>query len=354
MGAMTTYWELRGRALVWSGVLDRSLMTDSQFQAQSYLADMAAKGNWPRVMEYLDPGSGLTDVNQWRPGGKSWTTLLHEAARLGASREVVCWLLDRGALRSQTDAEGRTALDVAEQHGQQPDLLDLLAPPPSPLDTERIQLLDSHMSDVVDRFLQPAFAGQDLRKVFRYPPVGVLHEVSGSELWMQLPPSSGGLRVTLQRGFIELLLGYRDLGGSALDVRTWGFVVTHRGAKCVYEGFASTPSDPDMGVGIKDAGVLLKWRQASSWWQADKVDPSSRKVIGDSPTYRIYGGDSGYWLWEWPGPQQGAGTWAKRLSRHDELGDAMHVAAVREAAAAPAASEDPTSAMLRPDEAEPT
>jgi len=107
---MTTYWQLRGQAVVWPGVTKVSLMTAAQVQARRYLADMAAKGNWQRVIQDLNPDNHLLDVNQWRPGDASWTTVLHEAAKQGAPLDVVSWLINRGALRSQRDAEGKRGI----------------------------------------------------------------------------------------------------------------------------------------------------------------------------------------------------------------------------------------------------
>ncbi|VCT90284.1 hypothetical protein MHAS_01988 [Mycolicibacterium hassiacum DSM 44199] len=169
---MTTYWQLRGQAVVWPGVTKVSLMTAAQVQARRYPADMAAKGNWQRVIQDLNPDNHLLDVNQWRPGDASWTTVLHEAAKQGAPLDVVSWLINRGALRSQRDAEGKTPYDVAKLEGHAPELLDLLAPPPSPLSREQIDRLDSLLAKAIDWFLESPFEGQDLRELFRYPPGG--------------------------------------------------------------------------------------------------------------------------------------------------------------------------------------
>ncbi|MCB0931248.1 MAG: ankyrin repeat domain-containing protein [Mycobacterium sp.] len=322
---MTTFWELRGNAVVWPGVISRSLMVESQIQAGGYLADMAAKGNWSRVIQDLDPDNHLVDVNQWRPGDTSWTTVLHEAARQGAPLEVVTWLVDRGALRSQRDSENRTAYEVAEYQGQPPELLDLLAPPPSPLSPELIEILDSRMAEVMDQFVQPAYEGQDLRRVFRYPPVGVLHEVRGNELWLQLPPASGGLRVTLQRGYIDVLFGYRSfMPDGAVEVRTWGYVLTQGGRSRVYEGFVSTPGEPSAD---EDADEVLEWRQVRNWWQASRIRPKARKQVGDARTFRIYPNGTSYELWAWPGPEQ-AREWPRRLSQHLVLDEAKGAANV--------------------------
>ena len=256
-------------------------MTAAQVQARRYLADMAAKGNWQRVIQDLNPENHLLDVNQWRPGDASWTTVLHEAAKQGAPLDVVSWLINRGALRSQRDAEGKTPYDVAKLEGHAPELLDLLAPPPSPLSREQIDRLDSLLAKAIDWFFESPFEGQDLRELFRYPPVGVLHEVPGQELWMQAPTFSGGLRVALRRGYLEMLAGYRNfMPDSAVEVRTWGFVITERGITKVYEGFANTPGDsaPSETTVPERTTKVLKWRQISDWWEADVFDATTKKL----------------------------------------------------------------------------
>ncbi|MEB3032077.1 ankyrin repeat domain-containing protein [[Mycobacterium] nativiensis] len=246
---MMTYWQLRGEADVWPGIVGRSLLIDSQWQAGNYLADMAAKGNWPKVMQELNPDNHLLDVKQWRPGDRSCSTVLHQAATGGASSDVLSWLIGRGALRSQEDADGRTAYDMAALNGASPELLELLTPPPSPLEPERIETLNAHLAVTIDELIQPLFGSQDLRRLFRYPPVGVLHEVPGQELWLQVPNLMGGVRVILRRGYLELLFGYRRFGESGeVHVTTAAYLITHRGVLRVYDGYlTSAPpvSDPE-------------------------------------------------------------------------------------------------------------
>src|SRR5574337_283939 len=70
---------------------------------------MAKRGNWRTVLRTLDRGDRLVEVKQWRPGGKTWLTVLHQAGWNGAPLDVAARLIERGALRSQTDARGRTS-----------------------------------------------------------------------------------------------------------------------------------------------------------------------------------------------------------------------------------------------------
>ena len=232
---MTTYAELRGGAPVWPGAMDPALLAKRQVQASMYLADMAKRGNWRKVLRELDHRDRLVDVKQWRPGGTSWLTVLHHAAGNDAPLEVVAGLVERGALRSQPDARGRTAYDIAVEQGHS-GLLEALAPPPSPLQPGQIAALDANLAATIDQLIQPLFAGRDLRALFRYPPVEVLHEVPG--LWFPVPYLWGGFRVLLADGRVELLGGYRELDlAGATHVATAGFLVTVDGVTQVSESF---------------------------------------------------------------------------------------------------------------------
>ena len=110
---------------VWNGVLDPTQYNADALQARHRLADAAKAGDWPVVLRLLDErGSPLT-ANDWRPGGTAWFTPLHQAAWHGAPSSVATELMARGALRTLTDARGRTALDIrternfAERGGRQ-------------------------------------------------------------------------------------------------------------------------------------------------------------------------------------------------------------------------------------------
>lgn len=114
---MSFYQQLMTKTVLWPGVLDVSLLPKTTVAAAHRLADAAKIGNWPMVMKLLD-GEKVLVPHQWRPGGKAWFTVLHQAAWRGAPPEVADTLIKRGALRSLRDAQGRTAFDVAAEHDQ--------------------------------------------------------------------------------------------------------------------------------------------------------------------------------------------------------------------------------------------
>jgi hypothetical protein len=148
---------------VWNGVLDPTQYNADALQARHRLADAAKAGDWPVVLRLLDErGSPLT-ANDWRPGGTAWFTPLHQAAWHGAPSSVATELMARGALRTVTDARGRTALDIrternfaervaakgagTESHFA---LRSVLTPPPSPLSPARSAALELHLGELID------------------------------------------------------------------------------------------------------------------------------------------------------------------------------------------------------------
>jgi hypothetical protein len=116
---------------------------------------------------------------QWRPGGKSWFTVLHQAAWHGAPLGVADNLIKRGALRSLQVAKGRKAFVVTMERGH----LDLLKrlEPPKPLDPFRPDQLDQHLAELIIERSGPPFvdisnftAPPNWSNLLRYPPVHIL------------------------------------------------------------------------------------------------------------------------------------------------------------------------------------
>ncbi|BDI28931.1 hypothetical protein CCAX7_009820 [Capsulimonas corticalis] len=83
------------------------------------IIEASGLGLLARVTGMLD--TGLAEANAW----SSQTTALHEAARFG-HLEITNVLLSHGANPLQTDANNKTALDLARERGHTP-LIDLLA-----------------------------------------------------------------------------------------------------------------------------------------------------------------------------------------------------------------------------------
>lgn len=237
-----------GDPFVWRGIIDPELLYDDVVSASHELSDAAQIGDWSTVFDMLDDPDCDVDINWWRPGGKSWFTVLHQAAWHGAANEVAAELIERGALKSLTDARGRTAHDVRNDRdlrgysakdvvAQQRKSLVLrtryLKPEPSPLPPTSIRALNWHLGDVIDsRIGGVLYEERDPRDVLRYPPVGILHEIPGQHLWFPVPGMHGGFDIKLVKDFLEVKSWCRVIGGSGQ-----AHVVTTRGAILVDEGF---------------------------------------------------------------------------------------------------------------------
>lgn len=233
---------------VWRGILDPDQLFDDDVSAGHELADAAKMGDWPTVFDVLDNAEPRVDINWWRPGGTSWFTVLHHAAWHGAPNEVAAELIRRGALKSLTDARGRTAYDLRCERdlradnpkdiaAQQRKSLVLrtryLKPPPSPLARYEIRALDWHLAEVIDsRICGVLYDGRDPQRVLRYPPVKILHEVPGQRIWFPVPGMYGGFDITLVQNHLDVKSWCRVVGGSGQ-----AHVVTTQGAVLVDEGF---------------------------------------------------------------------------------------------------------------------
>jgi hypothetical protein len=228
---MTSYEEIVEGARPWQGVLDTSILADAFVRVGHRLADAAKAGNWPEVMNVLDQESDWLVINQWRPGGAAWFTVLHPAAWHGAPTEVLAELINRGALRSLRDSKARRAFDVAVEHQQTRVLLELLQPPRAPLTQGQVEALDAQLATVIDGRIRGRLYDGNLRKVLRYPPVEILYELPGQRVWFPMP-ATYGFHIALQ--------------GVALEVKSWcGLVegsgqihlVTPEGSVMVDQGF---------------------------------------------------------------------------------------------------------------------
>jgi hypothetical protein len=223
------------QSLSWPGVLDGGLLKDEVVARNRRLADAAKAGRWAEVFEVLD--LQWVSVNQWRLGGSTWFTPLHQAAWHGASASVVSGLLECGALRSLPARDGRTAYDVAAARGHT-HLLEALAPPRTSLLPERSAALDRGLATVIDGRLRlpggiAESYGKPLEESLRYPPVAILPECLGQALWFGVPGMYGGFSVALMKStYLYVESWIRVVGGSGQ-----AHLVTHEGVTLVDEGF---------------------------------------------------------------------------------------------------------------------
>ncbi|MDP7724194.1 ankyrin repeat domain-containing protein [Mycobacterium sp. TY814] len=233
---------------VWRGILDPDLLFDDAVSAGHELANAAKVADWSTVFELLDDDEQKVDVNWWRPGGTRWFTVLHQAAWHGAPNEVAAELIRRGALKSLTDARGRTACDIRRERDLKAnDPKDIAAqkrkslvlrtrylkPPTSLLALHQIRALNWHLAEVIDsRICGVLFDRRDPQRVLRYPPVEIMHEVPGQRIWFPVPGMYGGFDITLMQDHLDVKSWCRVVDGSGQ-----AHVVTTQGAILVDEGF---------------------------------------------------------------------------------------------------------------------
>jgi hypothetical protein len=225
-------------------------MTDPQWQEGFYLNDRARAGRWATVLEMLHPDNYLVNINQWWPVDDSRSTVLHIAAGAGAPQNVIESLVGLGAFRSQPNSDGLTAHEIAnndpkirKKFGEL--AMELLKPPPSPINAERRTAINVYLGEALDWWFGEILGFSNPRALLLYPPVEVLHEPPGQQLWVQQPRFSGGVRVMLRRGYVEALMGFREFQESGVRVVTYGCVVTEAGWAQVYESDSKPPSQAE-------------------------------------------------------------------------------------------------------------
>jgi hypothetical protein len=202
----------------WNGVLlDRDQYSPSFVRAGDRLAVAAKVGDWDAVWAALDQGeqSGGPDVNQWRPGGTSWFTPLHQAAWLGAPEGVVGELLRRGAWKTVIDSGGRRPVDVARERGHQR-LEQILEPAFERSGRPRDDILGSlngQLAALIADVARPAL--QKTGASVRYPDVVLMFEDAGPDrIWFPIPGMAGGFSIELHGGRIHVESWSRVVGGS--------------------------------------------------------------------------------------------------------------------------------------------
>jgi hypothetical protein len=133
-------------------------------------------------------------------------------------------LIKRGALRSLRDAKGRIPFDIAYEQGHS-HLFQRLKPPKPPLHPDRLHELDQRLAHVIYGRCAELFTDDELsfaealdywRRMVRYPPVEILPEFRKQQVWFPIPSKTGGFRITLLQGFLEVISWNGAKKGSGL------------------------------------------------------------------------------------------------------------------------------------------
>lgn len=210
----------------WPGVIDPKALNESHIENINLLADAAKSGNWNEVLHLLDSDHWLS-ANQWRIGGQSWFTPLHQAAWLGASLETVEELLRRGAWRSLRNADGDRPIDVARKrgHAQLTDALEVREP--SEYEQRKFAAWDRHLAGLInDRTegLEPV--------TFREVPTETIALEPLENLYFAYPGMYGGFSMSIFKDRLLVESWCRVVGGSGQ-----AHVITESGCVLVEEGF---------------------------------------------------------------------------------------------------------------------
>ncbi|REJ04524.1 hypothetical protein DY023_13845 [Microbacterium bovistercoris] len=209
----------------WPGILDPEVLNPTHLDDGERLADAAKAGDWAAVLGLLD--AGRPTVNQWRIGGQSWFTPLHQAAFLGAPVDVVEELVRRGAWRSLPTADGDRPIDLAERNGHHHLREALATHTPSDQERRRFAAWDRHLAALI------AERTERLDPVgFRAVPTEVIALETFETLWFGYPGMYGGFGMSIHRGRLFVESWSRVVGGSGQ-----AHVITESGCVLVEEGF---------------------------------------------------------------------------------------------------------------------
>lgn len=210
----------------WHGVLVARGDFNPEFvRTRDRLADGAKRGDWDTVFAIID--SGDAGVNDWRIGGGSWFSPLHQAAWLGASTNVATALIERGAWTTLRDAEGRRPVDVARERRHE-HLIDMLTPLAHDLSVSEIEAFNARLAELVmDATRQACAPGTKVRHF----DVTNLAE-SDQTVWFPIPGMVGGFVIALFRRRLHVESWSRVVGGSGR-----AYVITRDHTTLVDEGF---------------------------------------------------------------------------------------------------------------------
>lgn len=210
----------------WSGITDPEKLHSGFVDLVDQLADQSRDGNWDAVLQLLGTHANLSP-NQWRIGGTSWFTPLHQTAWLGAPVEVVDELINQGAWCSLRNADGDRAIDIARSRGHS-HLLDALhVRDLNEPEREKFQAWDQHLADLIvqrTKSLGPVN--------FRPVPTEVITLEELESLWFGYPGMYGGFLISIHRDRLFIESWSRVVGGSGQ-----AHVITKGGCVLVEEGF---------------------------------------------------------------------------------------------------------------------
>lgn len=134
----------------------------------------------------------MQNANQWRFGGISWFTPLHQAAWLSAPVDVAERLIRLGAWCSLRTADGARAVDLARKRGHLHLLETLVVNEPGEREQRLFAAWDHHLADLIEertRSLDPVRS--------RPEPTEVIAVAQLENLWFLYPGMYGGFCMSI-------------------------------------------------------------------------------------------------------------------------------------------------------------
>lgn len=216
--------------IVWCGTTRAKGMSDWYLKARHEVSDAAKAYEWDRLFSVLNEYPDL--VNATRPKGRSLFTPLHQAAKGGASNEVIFQLIARGAWRTIENEFGERPVDVASRCGH----LNLI----SELEPVLKRVVPAGVLRKIQENFHAVIRGRAgklvLKEKLRLPELSTLLEIDSGSIWFMVPGMYGGFSYWLEDSGVNANMivesWCRVEGGSGQR-----HAITSRGFDLIDEGF---------------------------------------------------------------------------------------------------------------------
>ena len=216
--------------IIWEGMTRSETLGDTLANARLKPANAARVYNWAHVVAILIEHPEF--VNATRPGGRSLSAPLYQAAHGGVSVEVVQHLLDLGAWRTLQNARGERPVDVAKRMSQT-HLLSVLEPEYKRHVPFGVLLkIQSHFHAVIRERAARLIEAH----VLRLPELEPLLEMQRTKIWFPIPGRAGGFSYWLEEAGVEAKL-IADSWCRVVDGSGQRHEITSAGSQMVDEGF---------------------------------------------------------------------------------------------------------------------
>lgn len=188
--------DARLRASSWGGSVHAGYMGQGYYERQVELSCLADEETWDEILSQFQAGYINISPNSFNPDENSWNTLVHKAAKSGASSDVVQKLIDAGGWRSIRNAQGDRPIDIARQHHHE-HLYQVLEPVVRhPCTEEDLMAIQRNFHQLIKKSADDLEI--DLQGWFRYPELNVIQELVKPEMDCAVSGMYGGFEYRLE------------------------------------------------------------------------------------------------------------------------------------------------------------